>query len=104
MRLQLGGDIYAHIETWQTFASRYPKSPLLPYALFHIMNLYHTAYSLNTSQSDKELSEIRAYAAEMSKALAEYPLAPSYLKAMARHSYAQIMRGDPILYNLALLK
>lgn len=104
MKLSLDGDVYHNIARWQEFAGKYPQSALLPYSLFFIMNLYHVAYSINTSQSESELAELRGYTGEMAKALSEYPLAPSYLKAMARFTYAQIMKGDPIGFNPELLK
>lgn len=102
-KLSLIGDIEQRISQWKSFIKTYKETPLYSYGLYYLMNLYHTAMSME-SEDDQKSVAAREATMKTAQEIVEYPLAPSYLKAQARFTYYEAEAGNPIRYELPQLK
>lgn len=100
-QLPRSGPIGVILEDWQEFILDHHQSPILPYALFHLIVLYHDAYLALLPTEPKEAQALRAFGAELSGTLMSASACPSYLQRMAHHLYDDLLAQKPI--NLRVL-
>ncbi len=93
LSLPLQGDIEPTILAWQNYCVETKNNAIFPYCLWYLSHLFNDAYRA-TLEIDKEAADrLRALGAEMSHALARYPLAPTYLKASALFTFEHLMQN-----------
>ncbi len=99
--LPLRGDVESVILQWQSFANKRSDTALFPYVTWYLALLYNDA-SRGLMEKDPKASEsLRAFGAEVSKALGELPTAPSYLRAMSAYMYFGFLNKQDMPYTIA---
>ncbi len=89
LRLPITGGAVDLIDDWQKFASEERESPLYPYTLWGLIELY--THAASGAVGEKEKNIMRSYGAEVSKVLVNDSSAPSYLRGLALGAFNQFM-------------
>ena len=97
------GGLETVVERWQTFgAERSPGE--LPYALFHLAMIFAEATKSLGSSHAEDAASLRAYGAEMARALYRQSDAPVYLRLMGKSLYEQMLHGKEPGWTFAHLE
>lgn len=101
MRLPLSGDFGKLLEDWQSYTEKQAGSPLFPYGLWYLAALYGEIYGLSQlkAPADRTTEVLRSFGAELAQAAAKEPLAPTYIRGLAAHAAAELLRGTKTPYS-----
>lgn len=103
LNLPLRGEPEPILVAWNHFANRVVESPIFPYGLWILTNLYSQAHENLIPHASKEADVLRSYGTEIANALLNDPLAPSYLKALAFDAHQRLLTGSPLPYRVGSL-
>lgn len=103
LALPLRGEPEPILVAWNHFANRVVESPIFPYGLWILTNLYSQAHENLIPHASKEADVLRSYGTEIANALLNDPLAPSYLKALALDAHQRLLTGSPLPYRVGSL-
>ena len=95
--LKTAGPVGATLESWQEFCAEHGDQAIFPYCLWWLSSIYKDASELLTQSARQESEILRSLGAEISQALARYPLAPAHLKAMASHLHESFIEGATLV-------
>jgi len=102
LNLSFDGSAEETIDSWQSFAEQYYRSPLFSYALWYLGSLYSDLYrDLSKNADSSQASIARSYASEYFLALSLNPLAPSYLRGLAKSAKYTLAEGQPLEYRIS---
>lgn len=94
--LQHSGNLQEILDTWQEFAAAHPNSPMFPYSLWWLGVIYGQGHEALIETSSIDALTLKAYGAELTKALARLPTAPTYLRAIGAQIHKNLMLSQPI--------
>jgi hypothetical protein len=97
------GKIEEVIEKWQHFSANHTDSPLFHYSLFWLGSIYGDGYKLLAPVNGNEARTLSAFGAEITRALATSPDAPSYLRGFGQNIYNRLSQGQSLEYQLSKL-
>lgn len=100
-RLPTSGSIQYVIEKWQDFSVANAKSPVFPYSLWWLSSIYSDAYKVLEKKSKREANTLRAYGAELARALNRLSMAPSYLQAMGASVQRRLSNSAVLPYRIS---
>ncbi len=100
-RLPTNGSIQYVIEKWQDFSVSNAKSPAFPYSLWWLSSIYSDAYKVLEKKSKREANTLRAYGAELARALNRLSMAPSYLQAMGASVSRRLSNSNVLPYRIS---
>ncbi len=103
LALPLRGEAEPTLVAWNHFANRVVESPIFPYGLWILTNLYSQAHENLIPHASKEADVLRSYGTEIANALLNDPLAPSYLRALAFDAHQRLLTGSPLPYRVGSL-
>lgn len=94
LNLRVAGDIGDILENWTSFTAKQKSNPILfPYLAMHLSFWYGVGA---TQAEAREQDILRAYGAELSKALATETTSPRYLAAMGAFVHKRMIQGQPL--------
>ena len=95
-KLNVSGKIEETLENWQNFTEKYSASPLFPYCVFIISQLYQSSSQLIGPVNKEESESLIALSRELSWGLSQTNGAPDYLKIFAQNAKANevLFLGD----------
>jgi hypothetical protein len=102
--LSFNGPLEETIANWQDFSSNHAESTLIPYCLWFLSAIYDEAFKVMKTTDPNAAQVLRGYGSELSKALAELPYGPSYLRAFGQFNYRVLTQGEHLPYKIASLK
>ena len=103
LQQQFGGEALPLLLAAQAWSAKSAATPMFPYSLWILPALYsQNAAALAPSEASTS-ARLRASGAEFSRALLNYPLAPSYLSGLALYAYEALMDGQSLPYRFAQL-
>lgn len=100
-RLPTSGSIQYVIEKWQDFSVTNAKTPVFPYALWWLSSIYSDAYKVLEKKSKREANTLRAYGAELARALNKLSMAPTYLQAMGASVQRRLSSSNVLPYRIS---
>jgi hypothetical protein len=103
LTLPLTGDMEKVLLAWHKFSEKEAQSPLFPYCLWLLSSLYSESFQVMAARDGRDADVLRTFGTEIARALLNYPLAPSYLRSLALHTYESLMEGQPLPYRFAQL-
>lgn len=103
-RLPTEGPLQPVLERWQEFSFQHAKTPAFPYALWWLSCIYADAWETLRSTSPAEARTLRAYGAELARALAKLSMAPTYLRAMGAALHHRLMTQERLPYRISRLE
>ena len=83
-KLKVEGQIQSTLESWQLFAEENSESPLFPYCVFIISQLYQSAAQ---EVNKDEAQELLALSRELAWGISKSPKTPDYIKVFSQNSY-----------------
>ena len=100
---QFKGEALPLLLAAQSWSARSAATPMFPYSLWILAALYSQNASVLGPGEAPRSASLRAAGAEFSRALLNYPLAPSYLSGLALFAYQSLMDGQSLPYRFAQL-
>jgi hypothetical protein len=101
LQQQFVGPVEPVLLAAQSWSMKAVSTPLFPYSLWILAGLYSESVAATDGAEVATRESLRAYGAEISRALLNYALAPSYLKALALYAYETLMDGKSLPYRFA---
>ena len=101
LQQQFVGPVEPVLLAAQSWSMKAVSTPLFPYSLWILAGLYGESVPATGSAEVATRESLRAYGVEISRALLNYALAPSYLKALALYAYEILMDGKSLPYRFA---
>ena len=101
IKLPLSGNNEKILTDWQDFVEKQGGSPLFPYGLWYLSSLYaeiNTSASLKSSPDNSD-EVMRTFGVELAKAMANLPLAPTYIRGLANYSFDRLLRNESLPYS-----
>lgn len=103
LKLGFEGNLENILLNWHAFAESHAESPIFPYALWLLSSLYGESFEQLARLHSKDADVLRTFGTEISRALINLELAPTYLKSLALFTHEQLMDGLPVPYRLGQL-
>lgn len=103
LELPVRGDPEQVLLAWHRFIDRNAANPLFPYSLWVLSSLYGESYENLRSTQPHDADVLRTYGTEIARALINYPMSPTYIRALAMHLYDTLMDGKPMSHHLGEL-
>jgi len=101
LKLPLSGGHEQMLEQWQDFVEKQAGSPLFPYGLWYLSSLYAevNAHAALKAPEDPSVEVLRGFGVELAKAMAQLPLAPTYIRGLATYSVDRLMKNESLPYS-----
>lgn len=103
LALPLTGDMEKALLDWHTYSERETQGPLFPYSLWLLSSLYGESFAMMSGRDPRDADVLRTFGTEIARALLNYPLAPTYIRALAIHTYESLMEGQQLPYRFSAL-
>ncbi len=99
-KLPLKGDLETVFNSWQEYGVVEHPGPMTPYHLWWLASLYNDAFRILLSTNPAQARVVRNFGIEMADALQNFPLAPSYLQAMAGSLKKSLLTSKAAEYSV----
>jgi hypothetical protein len=93
LRLSAEAPLETQINKWQTYCQDQRNSVTYPYCLW-MLELLYVELAKDLKNQSREADIAAAYALEISRALADNPIAPKYIRTLARNSVDKMSNGQ----------
>lgn len=103
LALPLAGDMEKVLLEWHTYSERETQGPLFPYSLWLLSSLYGESFAAMAEKDPRDADVLRTFGTEIARALLNYAMAPTYIRALAIHTYESLMEGQPLPYRFSRL-
>lgn len=100
LKLPKTGRLEPSLLAWQQFSIKHSETPLFPYSLWYLISLYNESFLLVQTVNARDSEILRTYGVEISRALMNDTMAPSYLRAMGAHGHQILLKGQPLSYRI----
>lgn len=104
LTLPLAGNMEDVLLDWHTYSERETQGPLFPYTLWLLSSLYSESFAMMAPKDVRDADVLRTFGTEIARALLNYPLAPTYIKALAMNTYNRLLDGQPLPYHMTQLE